>query len=101
MSISFRFTSHGILFLPARMGKYPTFLFGRSLGNRARARPWVMILSLGRLCSRYSPAVYRCNRPRQALGFCVVTSVTSAPEAAPLQGHPFGHRSSPPVFQAY
>lgn len=46
MSISFRFTSHGKLFLPARMGKYPTFLFGRSLGNRARARPWVMILSL-------------------------------------------------------
>ena len=29
----------------------------------------------GRLCSRYSRAVYPCNRHRQALGFCVVTSV--------------------------
>jgi len=27
----------------------------------------------GRLCSRYSRAVYPCNRHRQALGFCVVS----------------------------
>ena len=40
---------HPIVFLPARMELYPTFLSGRSLGNRvrARSRSWVMIMSLG------------------------------------------------------
>ena len=35
-----------MVFVPARMGLYPTFLSGRSLCNRVRARPWLAILSL-------------------------------------------------------
>ncbi len=61
--------------------------------KRYRARPWVILLSLGWLCARRSRARFHLHRSAQGHD-CVATSVHLDMEAAPLQGHPLGHRSA-------
>ena len=61
--------------------------------KRYRARPWEIVLSLGWLCARRSRARFHLHRNAQGHD-CVATSVHLAMEAAPLQGHPLGHRSA-------
>jgi len=53
----------------------------------------VILLSLGWLCARRSRARFHMHRSAQGHD-CVATSVHLDMEAAPLQGHPLGHRSA-------